>query len=803
MSIRVNIIMLGSQSIKVTFLVLVSLAGGLGQFTNEVVPPTSGKIKEYTFTIQHRLGMVLYNDERETGTPVIINSEGAFKRNGTSTVLQECDKTERLTDEEKKKVITGDGSYKKLFTINRRIPGPSIVVNEGTQVVVKVENRLIQEAVTLHWHGMVQQKTPYMDGVGSVSQCPITPGETFTYRFMAYPAGTHWYHSHLGTTRSDGLFGALIVLPTEETTSGEFDKEFIMTVQDWTREDSKDVVNEVYWELERYNPGYGDVKKCYYQSKQFDGTEVGPSPSVSLLCERKGFGFLTGRNLHYSTFYWSPFPLTGFHFLLVHLSTYSIPLFIGPSFHLQYFTFYWSIIPLTGFHFPRNADFLPISVYNLTSPQVFAENPNVPLERFIVKPQGNYRFRVIGTAMLYAIKISIDQHNLVVISTDGNDVKERRVSQLIINTGERYDFSLDTFGDIGNYWIRLETLETSDVRMPSVAGTYSPTLGFAVLHYEGADDKFPNSSPTPCTKSKICTVMNCPYRYLGEEIYKCIHVTNLTGDPILLRRFPVPEIGKDGDLYEQFINFHFSGTVAQRSSVNGHQMVLPSAPPQIYPSYDPLTKCPTNCRQHCVCTYIVDLPLGRVVQMTLLNMGVGAGITGTAHPVHLHGHHFYVLKTGFPTYDENGTYLRDNEDIMCANTEMGINRCNIVRWNDATWKGDTVPGLSTKPVIKDTVIVPVGGYVVLRFKADNPGYWFAHCHIEIHQVEGMSFIMKEGKDSEMPPLPEGFPTCGNFDWSAEDFDKAINAGSSTGRFTRTWFAFFVFPLLTFCWTFLI
>lgn len=57
-----------------------------------------------------------------------------------------------------------------------------VCVCVGKQVVVKVTNKLIQEGVTLHWHGMVQRKTPYMDGVGSVSQCPISPGETFTYR---------------------------------------------------------------------------------------------------------------------------------------------------------------------------------------------------------------------------------------------------------------------------------------------------------------------------------------------------------------------------------------------------------------------------------------------------------------------------------------------------------------------------------------------------------------------------------------------------------------------------------------------
>ena len=42
------------------------------------------------------------------------------------------------------------------------------------------------------------------------------------------------------------------------------------------------------------------------------------------------------------------------------------------------------------------------------------------------------------------------------------------------------------------------------------------------------------------------------------------------------------------------------------------------------------------------------------------------------------------------------------------------------------------------------MIVPVGGYVVIRFRADNPGWWFLHCHIEPHQLEGMSMVVREG-----------------------------------------------------------
>ena len=35
-------------------------------------------------------------------------------------------------------------------------------------------------------------------------------------------------------------------------------------------------------------------------------------------------------------------------------------------------------------------------------------------------------------------------------------------------------------------------------------------------------------------------------------------------------------------------------------------------------------------------------------------------------------------------------------------------------------------------VKKDTVMTPHGGYTILRFVADNPGFWFLHCHIEDH-----------------------------------------------------------------------
>ena len=39
-------------------------------------------------------------------------------------------------------------------------------------------------------------------------------------------------------------------------------------------------------------------------------------------------------------------------------------------------------------------------------------------------------------------------------------------------------------------------------------------------------------------------------------------------------------------------------------------------------------------------------------------------------------------------------------------------------------------------VKKDTVIVPDGGYTVLRFYTENPGVWLFHCHLSFHVEAG-------------------------------------------------------------------
>lgn len=63
---------------------------------------------------------------------------------------------------------------------------------------------------------------------------------------------------------------------------------------------------------------------------------------------------------------------------------------------------------------------------------------------------------------------------------------------------------------------------------------------------------------------------------------------------------------------------------------------------------------------------------------------------------------------------------------------------------------------------KDTVTVPDGGYTIIRFIANNPGYWLFHCHIEFHVEVGMALVFKVGDHEQMRPVPKEFPTCSNY-----------------------------------------
>ncbi|KAJ4397097.1 hypothetical protein N0V93_001321 [Gnomoniopsis smithogilvyi] len=139
-----------------------------------------------------------------------------------------------------------DGVFRPLLVINGQFPGPMIVCNEGDTIVVDVVNNA-KNATAIHWHGLFQNGTNFMDGTVGVTQCPIAPGHSFRYQFTVKgQAGTYFYHGHQAAQGLDGLFGPLIVLSNEErqTQAYHYDTDRVVMVQDWYHDPSDGLLRQ-------------------------------------------------------------------------------------------------------------------------------------------------------------------------------------------------------------------------------------------------------------------------------------------------------------------------------------------------------------------------------------------------------------------------------------------------------------------------------------------------------------------------------------------------------------------------------
>lgn len=122
------------------------------------------------------------------------------------------------------------GISRTAFAYNGQVPGPMIRVTEGDRVRIILHNEL-PESTSIHFHGL---NTPNaMDGVPFITQPPVRPGQSFTYGFIAAPAGTHMYHSHNGADQiTKGLLGAFIVEPRDRSSEPTVAQDVVLVIND-------------------------------------------------------------------------------------------------------------------------------------------------------------------------------------------------------------------------------------------------------------------------------------------------------------------------------------------------------------------------------------------------------------------------------------------------------------------------------------------------------------------------------------------------------------------------------------------
>ncbi|XP_050689370.1 uncharacterized protein LOC126981839 [Eriocheir sinensis] len=528
--------------------------------------------------------------------------------------------------------VAADGMTRKLVTANRRLSGPIIHVCQGDEVEVEVENRLEVEGTSIHWHGIHQHGTPYMDGVPHLTQCPILPGDTFKYKFTAHEPGTHYWHSHSGFQRTDGLFGSLVVHQAASTDPHAhlYDTDLpqhLLVLTDWLK----------------------DLSHILYDSLHLAPDEDKPH---NILVNGKG--------------------------------------------------------PYQAFKKGRE------------------EEAFTPLHEVTVTPGTRHRFRVMSNSVRNCpIVVSVDQHKLLIIASDGHPIQPVEVESFTIYGGERWDFVLTADQDPGAYWMKFQGVMHCGTRHKSA-------YQVGVLRYEGAKG-YPGSVKRMTYLSTIRKgyTINTMDAAPGDLTFlTAAEVRALTPAQDDIARAP------DHTFYLTFDFYMDKSTSHIKVQMNGITFVLPPAPPLSQPeSINASAFCSAEDRGECgdegvcSCTHLLSVDMDSLVEVVLVDQSY------VNHPFHIHGLAFYVIAMG----------------------QLG-DEATVERFQELDAAGEVQRNFDHPP-LKDTVTVPSGGYVVIRFFANNPGYWLFHCHLSFHVEMGMSLVFRVGDDSMLPPVPEGFPRC--------------------------------------------
>nr|BCM26534.1 laccase-like multicopper oxidase 2 [Pseudothemis zonata] len=376
---------------------------------------------------------------------------------------------------------------------------------------------------------------------------------------------------------------------------------------------------------------------------------------------------------------------------------------------------------------------------------------NTPLEIFTVTPGRRYRFRFINSfCTVCPAQLTIQGHPMLIIASDGEPVHPVVVNTIISFTGERYDFVITADQNVDAYWIQIRGLgECGNTRAQQLGvlryarAPYEPVSPRPTYDYGLAQGVVLNPLDAICNVERpdaICVSQLKNARSVDEGILQEHPDVKI----FLPFRFLLyqPEQLFQPHLYNRFLVAPNGDHVI--SLVDGISFVFPPSPPlsQIE-DIPPEMFCngdnrPPECGENCMCTHKVDIPLNAIVEVVLVDEVQQPNLS---HPFHLHGYAFNVVGIG-------------------RSPDQQIKKISLKHALDLDRRGLLHRQFNLPPA-KDTIAVPNNGYVVLRFRANNPGYWLFHCHFLFHTVIGMNLVVHVGTHADLPPIPPNFQRCGD------------------------------------------
>ncbi|KAG7209093.1 hypothetical protein KM043_015240 [Ampulex compressa] len=383
-----------------------------------------------------------------------------------------------------------------------------------------------------------------------------------------------------------------------------------------------------------------------------------------------------------------------------------------------------------------------------TDPQTGTKT-DTPLTVIRVTHGKRYRIRIINScSTVCLVQFSIQKHNMTLISLDGNDIEATDMGYYVSGAGERFDIILTADQPVDSYWIIIKGL-----------GECKGIIQLAILRYDGAPEQpsqeepsydtplsTPVGLPNPLNMSECGTPMTPNSKCLDYKDLQAVEEENkklMKPKPDL--RF---KIYFDFRIYDKKADFR--GNTRNRFFVAFDRTVLTSQinnvsftnPDEALLLQDYVSDeiCGTrfnDSRRSCTNVYLV--PYGSVVELVLCDI---APLPDLAHPFHLHGYSFAVFDTKFIS---NETIRDEDVNQLIANHTKKL------------WQNEY-----RKPRHHDTVIVPYGSCIIMRFFADNVGDWLFHCHFLVHEVTGMTLVFRVYSKWGKPQAPPGMPQCSDY-----------------------------------------
>ncbi|KAL8521066.1 hypothetical protein ACS0TY_011566 [Phlomoides rotata] len=346
--------------------------------------------------------------------------------------------------------------------------------------------------------------------------------------------------------------------------------------------------------------------------------------------------------------------------------------------------------------------------------------------RLKVKAGKTYLLRVVNADMEENLFFAIAQHKLTLVGTDGFYTKPFLTHYIMITPGQSMDL-LMTANQPPNHLYYLAASPYSS----AFGSGFDASKTTAILHYQNASHDPLLPSLFPYNYTRASTEFSRRLRSLATKqhpievprdvdthllITVSVNLINCTGS--------IPCTGPFGKRFSASLNnisfvpprvdvlqAYYYGT----EGVFGRD--FPENPPERFDYTG--DNLPENLLTPEFGTKALVLKYNASVEMVLQGTNI---LASDNHPMHLHGYGFYVVGWGFGNFDP-------------GKARVGYNLVD--------------------PPQETTVGIPNNGWVAIRFRADNPGVWYMHCHLERHQSWGMGVVVvvKDGATPQTKILP--------------------------------------------------